>query len=122
MLTAVNIPSVMPERSVQFYLNSVILPEMPVQKGKQSAVSTYIQIHQKICLDHWSRLQSLCVQAAEADEENVAMEPAGVVDDGVEADVVMEENPVEAEARVSTPLKRKKAADGVKVQFTTCWK
>ena len=57
------------------------------------------------------------MQAAESDKENVDVEaqPTAAVDDSMEADAAPEK-----EARASTPLKRKKAADGTKVCSLSC--
>lgn len=56
-----------------------------------------------------------------ADKERGETQHAITVDDGMGADAAVEDSPSKTEARVSTPLKRKKAADGINVRITSCW-
>ncbi len=60
------------------------------------------------------------MQAAGSNKENADVLSAGAVDDSMEAAPEDEDAP-EEEARVSTPLKRKKAADGGKVIWLHFW-
>ncbi|CAL8469508.1 g9049 [Coccomyxa elongata] len=53
-------------------------------------------------------------QAAEDDKEEMATQHGDAVDHGKGAGAALEDSPSKQEARVSTPLKRNKAADGVK--------
>ncbi len=59
------------------------------------------------------------MQAAEDDKEEVPTQHGGAVNHGKGAGAALEDSPSKQEARVSTPLKRKRAADGAKVQLTS---